>query len=165
MQGLPESDDPLVTRLFGALLPLMKTGQHAAMQIAAEHDLTFSHVRILFTLEWAPEPLSVGDLADAIGLSVAATGRAVDALHRSGIVSRTEDAGDRRIKRIALSERGVDLVRRIAKARLDAAEQFVGHLDPAEREQLDQAVSILDALTKRHLFPTDPTQDRSEPAA
>lgn len=143
----------------------MKSSQQEAMQIAGEYDLTLSQLRILFTLDHSGSPLSVGELATGIGLSVAATGRAVDALHRGNVVSRTEDLADRRVKRIALSEVGDQAVQRIAQARLEAAERFVGLLDPAEREQLSGAVDTLAALTERHLPSVPPSPSPTEQPA
>lgn len=162
MQCLPESEDPLAGRFFGALVRLMKTSQQEAMQIAGEYDLTLSQMRILFTLDWADSPMAVGELAGMIGLSLAATGRAVDALHRSDVVSRTEDPDDRRVKRVALSVRGVEAVQRIAQARLDAADRFVGLLDEGERTELSSAVDTLEALTERHLPPPFPQRTEQQ---
>lgn len=165
MQCLPQSDDPLASQLFGAVVRLTKNGQQEAMEIAAEFDLTLSQLRILFTLDWTPQPLSLGELASAIGLSLAATGRAVDALHRSQLVTRAEDPADRRVKRIALTPRAVEAVQRIAQARLDAAERFVARLSADERTQLSDAAAVLEDLTARHLPSPFPTTDRSEQPA
>lgn len=149
------SDDPLATRFFQVLLRMVKGSQHQAMAITAEYDLTLTQLRLLYVLDHAPEPLPVSALGEAVGLSVAATGRAIDALHRSGFVSRNEDPVDRRIKRIALSSDGHDAIERITRARFSAVRDFVGALDDDERAALTEAIDTLGVLAEAH-FPAAP---------
>jgi DNA-binding MarR family transcriptional regulator len=146
--------DPLATRFFELLIRLVKGSQHQAMAITAEYDLTLTQLRLLYVLDHAPEPLPVSALGETVGLSVAATGRAIDALHRGGLVSRNEDPADRRVKRIALSDAGTDALERITRARFAAVSDFVDALDENERAALAGAVATLDELAARHLAPT-----------
>ncbi len=134
------SDDPLATRFFEVLIRMVKGSQHQAMAITAEYDLTLTQLRLLYLLDHAPEPLPVSSLGEAVGLSVAATGRAIDALVKSGLVERNEDPVDRRIKRISLSEAGHEALERITRARFAAISAFVGALDPDERTSLGSAI-------------------------
>lgn len=150
------SDDPLATRFFEVLVRMVKGSQHQAMAITAEYDLTLTQLRLLYMLDHAPEPLPVSALGEAVGLSAAATGRAIDALHRSGLVSRNEDPVDRRIKRIALSDAGHDALERITRARFAAVRDFVGALDGGERDALTEAIGTLATLAEAH-FPAVPT--------
>jgi DNA-binding MarR family transcriptional regulator len=147
------SGDPLATRFFEVLIRMVKGSQHQAMAITAEYDLTLTQLRLLYLLDHATEPLPVSALGEAVGLSVAATGRAIDALHRSGLVSRNEDPVDRRIKRIALSEAGIDALDRITRARFAAVSDFVDALGAEERAALDGAVGTLAELAERHMPP------------
>lgn len=122
------------------------------MAITSAYDLTLTQLRMLYVLDHEGEvPLSA--LAGAVGVSLAATGRAVDALHRAELVSRTEDAADRRVKRIALAPRGQEAVDQITRARFSVVDEFVAALNPQEREQLKLAVATLDGLSARHLPP------------
>jgi DNA-binding MarR family transcriptional regulator len=145
------SGDPLATRFFEVLVRMVKGSQHQAMAITADYDLTLTQLRLLHVLDHAAQALPVSALGDAVELSVAATGRAVDALHRSGLVSRTEDQADRRIKRIALSDAGIDALDRITRARFSAVSDFVDALNADERAALDGAVGTLAELASRHL--------------
>lgn len=145
-----DTDDPLATRLFGVMIRLMKSGQPQVMSIAAEFELTMSQLRMLFVLDHASHDLAVNELAERVALSMAAAGRAVDALHRSGLVSRREDDSDRRIKRLALTAKGRDAIRQIHVARLDYAHRFVADLNANERERLSGAIETLAELTELH---------------
>ncbi len=147
------SDDPLATRFFEVLIRMVKGSQHQAMAITAEYDLTLTQLRLLYMLDHASEPLPVSALGEAVDLSVAATGRAIDALVRSGLVERNEDPADRRVKRISLSEAGHVALERITRARFAAVSDFVGALDADERTSLTQAVDALAALADEHFPP------------
>lgn len=145
------SDDPLATRLFEVLLRMVKGSQHQAMAVTAEYDLTLTQLRMLYVLDHADAPQPVSAIGEAVGLSVAATGRAIDALHRAGLVSRNEDPDDRRVKRIALSDAGHDALERITRARFAAVRDFVDALGPGERDALGDAIATLSELAELHL--------------
>ncbi|MDO9357312.1 MAG: MarR family transcriptional regulator [Solirubrobacteraceae bacterium] len=143
--------DPLTASLAGAMLLLMKGSQHEVMEITAEFDLSLSQLRILFILDHADHDLAVNEFADRLSLSMAATGRAIDGLHRHGLVSRREDAADRRVKRIALTDDGHAATSRIAAARVRSVQRVVDALSPDEREQLEAATNTLTAVLANHL--------------
>ncbi len=80
--------DPLVVALIMAILPVFKDSQTEVMAATAEFDLTLSQLRMLFVLDKARADLAVNEVADQVALSMAAAGRAVDGLVRSGLLSR-----------------------------------------------------------------------------
>src|SRR3954447_7003230 len=84
----------------------MKGDQGELLALVAELDLTMPQIRAMFVLDNSDRALALTELAPQMGLSVAAAGRAVDGLVRGGLVSRTEDPEDRRIKRLAVTEHG-----------------------------------------------------------
>ena len=84
--------------------------QNAGIEALLAADLTFSQMRTLLTLVQHPEPTPINEIAGRLGLSVAAAGRNVDQLVRTGLVDRVEDGLDRRIKRISLSGAGFELI-------------------------------------------------------
>jgi DNA-binding MarR family transcriptional regulator len=152
MHRIPPATDPLAADLIGAIFPLFKDSQSDVMAATAKFDLTFSQLRMLFVLDKAATDLAINELADRVSLSMAAAGRAVDGLVRSGLLLRRDDAEDRRIKRIALSPTGGQMIEHIVEARRAAAERFVSLLDDAERAELAAAVKTLSVLTRAH-FP------------
>ena len=94
----------------------------------AATDMTLSQLRMMFALHRESEPVSVNELADAVGLSLAAAGRGADRLVGLDLVDRREDPADRRVKRLSLTDKGRTL--------LD--EEFTQHSD-----DLDGLVSAL----------------------
>lgn len=156
--------DPLTARLTTVMVALMKGSHSETMDVAMEFELTLSQLRTLFLLDHSDAPLAVNEIAERISLSMPAAGRAIDALHKSGLVSRREDPVDRRIKRIELTVRGADAIHRISAARIAAVQRLVDSLSPAEREQLEAATTTLDDVVANHL-PSHPSFCGAPPAA
>ena len=67
----------------------------------------------------------------------------VDDLVRRGFVVRNEDAEDRRMKRVRLTDAGGAVIRRLNAARLSGLEQFAKTLTDTERERLARALATL----------------------
>jgi DNA-binding MarR family transcriptional regulator len=87
----------------------------------------------------------VGELADCTRLSPAATSHLVDRLVQLGLANRAEDTEDRRQKRVTASPDGVAMVRRLEQVRLERIGEAVGHLSPATRGKLAEAMqAVLD---------------------
>ncbi|MBJ7472384.1 MAG: MarR family transcriptional regulator [Solirubrobacteraceae bacterium] len=143
--------DAVTERLALLVHALSKGTKHEVMEIAAEFDLTLTQLRILFIIDHAQAPLAVNQIADTLGISMPATGRAIDALHRTGLVSRREDSIDRRIKRIALTDVGLGAITRIAAARIASVQALVGALTDDERAAVDAATTTLSDIVARHL--------------
>jgi DNA-binding MarR family transcriptional regulator len=115
--------------------------------VAAATELTFSQLRALCVLETADRELALTELAPRLGLSPAATGRALDALHERGLVDRLPDPADRRIKRLALTDAGRETAHGVMSARGEALLRFAESLDDGERERLSQALAPVLART------------------
>ena len=109
----------------------------AALQ---EAGISFTQLKCLGRLSEADEPLSLGGLSEQLGLSPAATSRAVDGLVRRGEIKREEDPGDRRSKLVTVSARGRATYERILAVRLAGVRRFVESLEPAESEALGAAL-------------------------
>jgi DNA-binding MarR family transcriptional regulator len=143
MQRHAVSAQQLTEELLRFLATTMKTAQSEVFRIVDELDLSMTQLKMLYSLDVAAEELTPSELAKHVGLSPAATGRAVDALTRQGIVSRREDEADRRVKRLALTDAGHDAVTRIATARREGLAGIVERLDPQQREALSAALQPL----------------------
>lgn len=135
--------DEIARFLSGA----MRTAQTEVFQVVEELDLSMTQLKILHILDGTDRELAPSELAQFVGLSPAAVGRAVDAMARAGIVSRREDETDRRVKRLALTEAGSTAIARITAARLEGISRIVQTLDPAQRAALSAALAPLLATT------------------
>jgi DNA-binding MarR family transcriptional regulator len=143
MQTKAPTTEQLTDQLLGFMAYLMKTTQGGVFQVAGELDLTLSQLRALFFLAYGDHAPALSELAHAVGLSVAATGRAVDSLVRADLVSRREDEADRRIKRLALTAHGEEMLAQIGAARREGLRQFAEALDDDARTQFSHALSLI----------------------
>lgn len=144
------SPQQLADMMAAFLAGTMKSAQTQVFHVVEELDLSMTQLKILHILDGADRELTPSELARFVGLSPAATGRAVDALVRSGVVTRRDDDADRRVKRLTLTEAGRVAVARIAQARVEALVSVVSTLDA------DQRAALAAALTP--LLPDSPNQ-------
>jgi len=107
------------------------------------------------------EPTQVSDLAETFGVSVPSMSRAVDALVGEELATRVEDPEDRRVRRVAITEKGKQLVDTLLVVRQAGLEAFAESLSAAQRRKLDAAIeSLMDrediAETYEHLKGVEP---------
>ena len=118
----------------------MQTHGRDLVNLSHEFELSFSQLKALHWLHEEPEAVSVKTLGEKLGLSLAAMSRAADELVQRGLVNRTEDPADRRIKRLCLTDEGRTLVQKMRELRMAGFEQFVSTLTPKQQSQLAKAL-------------------------
>ena len=118
----------------------MQTHGRDLINLAHDFDLSFSQMKALQSLALAPQAVSVKSLGETLGLSLAAVSRAADDLVQRGLMDRTEDPADRRIKRLCLTDAGRELVYKLREVRMAGFEQFVATLTPKQRALLAKAL-------------------------
>jgi DNA-binding MarR family transcriptional regulator len=137
-----QATDPDIARHLAVFVGyVMQTCGRDVMQLAAEFEVSFSQMKALHRLRDHDEPVSVKELGDQLGLSLAAMSRAADGLVQRGLVNRIEDPQDRRVKRLSVTDAGDEFVTKIIQARLAGIEDFVATLSDKERAQLDKALA------------------------
>jgi DNA-binding MarR family transcriptional regulator len=116
------------------------------LRVIEESGLSMTQCKALLELGGlgqAGEPLQVSDLAEHFGVSVPSMSRAVDALVKKKLVTRLEDPSDRRVRRVAITAKGKQLVDTLLVVRQAGLEAFAETLGPAQRRKLDAAVDAL----------------------
>ncbi len=116
------------------------------LRVIEESGLSLTQCKALLELGGLgiePQPRQVGELAETLEVSVPSMSRAVDALVRGGSATRVEDAGDRRVRLVAITAKGTKLVERLVAVRLAGIEAFAETLTAAQRRKLDAAVDSL----------------------
>lgn len=116
------------------------------LRVIEESGLSMTQCKALLELGGlgqAAEPRQVSELAETFGVSVPSMSRAVDALVRAGLATRVEDPDDRRIRRIAITAKGKELVDTLLVVRQAGMEAFTSSLSAAQRRKLDAAVDAL----------------------
>lgn len=96
--------DPVSTEATIELfLAVMNRMHHHLVERSAEFDLSAPQARALHHLS---EPRTMGELADMLCCDASNVTGIVDRLEARGVVERQVVPGDRRVKRIVLTERG-----------------------------------------------------------
>jgi DNA-binding MarR family transcriptional regulator len=135
------------------------------LRVIEDSGLSMTQCKALFELGGlgqAAEPRQVSDLAETFGVSVPSMSRAVDTLVREKLATRVEDPDDRRVRRVAITAKGKQLVDTLLLVRQAGLEAFAQSLTAAQRRKLDAAVdSLMDrddiAQTYEHLKGVGPT--------
>ncbi|HEY1355075.1 MAG TPA: MarR family transcriptional regulator [Solirubrobacterales bacterium] len=116
------------------------------LSVLEESGLSMTQTKALLEiggLGEGAEPRQVSDLAETFGVSVPSMSRAVDGLVKKRLATRVEDSEDRRVRRVAITSRGRDLVNTLVVIRQAGMETFAAGLTPAQRRKLDAAVDSL----------------------
>jgi DNA-binding MarR family transcriptional regulator len=87
----------------------------------------------------------VTGIGQDLGVTSAAASQIVDRLVQQGLLSRTEDEHDRRVRQITLTPAGHDIVRQAIESRMAWMRQLVGALRPEEQQAI---IGSLDHLTR-----------------
>jgi DNA-binding MarR family transcriptional regulator len=99
---------------LGTRLKRLGERLQAQTQVLLEYegvDLPASHFPVLAALDRLG-PMNVGELTEAVGVSQPGVTRLLDKLVAEGLVSSTQLAGDRRVRTIALTKSGRQLIAR-----------------------------------------------------
>ncbi|HEX5585766.1 MAG TPA: MarR family transcriptional regulator [Acidimicrobiia bacterium] len=132
------ADTDLSRALTATFFVVMQRMKQHSQRAAAEYEMSVAQVRALYELR---EPLSMRELAERLYLDPSNLTALIDRLEELGLVERTADAGDRRIKRLVITARGTELSEEIVGS-VFAASPVFGVLDDREQREL------LDLLTR-----------------
>ena len=140
----PTTRTRLGEQLFDLFRRLTLDPEADHLRAVDELELTLSQVRAIHMLECSdPEPLSGGRVAERLGISPAATSRALDGLVNKGFLVRTESDEDRRVRLFAITAAGRAAAERLAALKRAQLERFVAGLEPGQREALSAALDEL----------------------
>ena len=136
-------DERLVEHLYGFMKFLLHGHGGEYVRAVGELELSLTQLRALHVLVYDEERMSLKDLADRLGLSLPAVSRSVDGLVQRGLVTRAEDAADRRMKQVAATAAAPELLDRLTDLRLAGIEQFLSTLSARERSKLASALALI----------------------
>lgn len=133
----------LAANLYALVIYLHKNCNSDLFEAVGTLELSLSQIKLLHHLEDGSSELTLKEAAESVHVSLPAASRMVDDLVRRGYVVRNEDAEDRRMKRVRLTDDGRAVIRRLNAARLSGFESFAQTLTETEHEQLARALATL----------------------
>jgi DNA-binding MarR family transcriptional regulator len=146
-----QSADPFVATLQEWIDVFMRRSMRDFIRYSRRSGLSMSQNGALLHL-YRRGTCGVGDIGDSLGVTSGAASQMLDRLVQQGLILRTEDPDDRRVRRITLTEEGLRAVRESIHAQQGWFDDLSAALSPAEKEQILAALGIL-IDRARHLRP------------
>ena len=138
---------------FPHLQKLLEILMHRSMKhfvsYLKQRDLSMSHIGTLFMVH-REGACGVSEIGEHLGITPAGTSQMLNRLVEEGLIERTENAQDRRAKRIVLTQKGKETLHESILARQQWLHHLVETLDPEERDLVSKALEIL--VEKAHDF-------------
>ncbi|GAA1937188.1 MarR family winged helix-turn-helix transcriptional regulator [Nocardioides marmoribigeumensis] len=138
------SDDALVDAFVTASRALVAVAVHSVS--SAPVDLTVVQFRVLVLV--AEGGLSIGDLAEHLGVNQSNASRQVDRLERHGLVSRQRLDSDARVVVVGLTAEGQDVVETVMQRRRDDVRRLLGPVPPARAAALVEALEAFNQAAR-----------------
>jgi DNA-binding MarR family transcriptional regulator len=135
--------DALAADLTAVIAYLQKQCSADLFEAVGAIELSLTQIKLLHLLDAGADKVTLKQGAELVGVSLPAASRLVDDLVRRGFLARHEDAEDRRMKRISLTDAGRSVVHQLHAARLSGLKQFVQSLTDDEQRALADAVAKL----------------------
>lgn len=143
-----ERQETLARLLGGFRYALLRGGLLDAIRTMGDADLSLAQLATLFLLQNRREP-TIKEVSGVLGRSISATGRLLDQLVRRGLIRRYEDARDRRVKRVAITEEGLAFLTALTHHRAGAQLALMRHLTAAEQTEVMRGMSLLAEAARR----------------
>ncbi len=118
----------------------------------AEQGASLARTKLLLFLDRRGPGRAV-DIADFFDQAPRTVTEAIDKLERDGLVTRSPDRNDRRVKQVAITPQGQRVIGETEPLRMELIDSVFGVLAPAEQVQLGELLAklatALDAQEKR----------------
>lgn len=117
----------------------------ATRSLARAGDVTFAQFRVLALLAKRDDPLTLGQLANALEIHASSAHRLCSRLEAKGLIRRRPSPTDRRIVVLSLTEAGDRAVQDVVDERRQALEPIVSRLSDDERQSLVECLESFSA--------------------
>ncbi len=120
----------------------MRNSMRNFIHYAKENGLSLSQCGALLHLHHMGHA-GVTDMGEHLNVSSAAASQMLDRLVQQGLILRSEDPGDRRVKHIMLSDKGHQILEGSIRARTSWLKDVFENLSPSEKDRIALALDAL----------------------
>ena len=146
-----QTPPPYTTELENVLREWMGVMMRGAMQDSVafmkEHGFTMSQLGTLMRLAYN-QRISVSEIAERMGITQASASHLAQQLVQADWVWRAEDASDRRVRWLMLTERGQQVMGRMMSRRAEWLQRVITRLSDDERARLIETLPALLAAAR-----------------
>jgi DNA-binding MarR family transcriptional regulator len=135
--------DGLCSDIQAALGALMARQRSGRSQEVVQLDVPIGQLKTLFTLWTAGKPQTMGQIAQALGVSLGSVTGLVDGLVERDLVRRDEDPADRRQKLARLTPQAQARLRRMERERSVVASRLLRQMPLDDLRALRQGLVAL----------------------
>ena len=136
------SPDPFLSTIHEWMELIMHRSMRGYMHYAREKGLSRSMIGTLFHLSHR-DHAGVTDLGEHLGVSSAAASQMLEHLVEEGLIRRSEDPDDRRMKKITLTEEGTRVIKESVSARLGWIDALEESFSEKEKEQITKSMRLI----------------------
>ena len=107
-----------------------------------DSELTLGQLRFIFVLA-GKGSLSIGQVADHLGVTLTTASQFVDRLERPGYVERVHRSDDRRVVECRLTNRGLDLIAAMRGMQREGFSRLLSLLEPDEFGDMERLLRLM----------------------
>jgi DNA-binding MarR family transcriptional regulator len=134
--------DPFVPTLKEWIEVSMRYSMRNFLHFARESGLSMSHLGAIYHIHQLGS-CGVTEIGEHLGVTSAAASQMLDRLVQQGLVHRTEDPDDRRVKQIGLTVEGQRILNAGIQARESWLDQLAEKLSSDEKDRITAALQVL----------------------
>lgn len=134
--------DPFVATLHEWIEVSTRRSMRDFLRYARESRLSMSNLGAIFYIHRFGT-CGVKEIGEHLGVTSAAVSQMLDRLVEQGLIARSEDTEDRRVKRIELTEGGLRVFEQGLKARGSWIDFVADQLSQDEKEELISSLTLL----------------------
>ena len=149
------SEDEFLNTLRAWVETSTHRSMHAFIRHNRESELSLSQANTLFRL-YHHGSSPVNDLADHLGITMAAVSQLLNQLIDSGYIRRSTSTIDRRVKLITITDQGALTVKRSMQARQAWINELALLFTPLEKKQILPYLELLKDRTQELMHKIDP---------
>jgi DNA-binding MarR family transcriptional regulator len=140
--------DPFVAALKEWLEISMRDSTRNFIHYARGSGLSISYFGAIFHI-YRNGSCSVTEIGEQLDVTSAAASQMLERLVQQGVVLRTEDPEDRRVKRIVLTDKGRRILEEAIRARQSWLDDLAQSLSDSEKESVTSALKLLISKVNR----------------
>lgn len=139
-----QSTDPFVTTLRSWIDVFMHRSMRNFIHFAKDSGLSMSQMGAMFRIRHGSS--GVSDIGDDLGVTSAAASQMLERMVQLGLIVRSEDPIDRRVKHLVLTSKGEEILHEGEQARQKWIEELADLMTVEEKEQ---ALGVLKILVEK----------------